>query len=151
MRISDAYRCVAFAAVLGFAGQAFAFDVKSLNADTSPQEALQGGLELYRKGDKSTAFEALNFAAEKGDPIAQWQTAKMLAEGDGVKQDDYKAFELFSEIADAHADDQRVAADVPAQRFRGDARRAVDGPDGSAGSEIEFAGHGRERELQEAG
>jgi TPR repeat protein len=105
MRISDAYRCVAFAAVLGFAGQAFAFDVKSLNADTSPQEALQGGLELYRKGDKSTAFEALNFAAEKGDPIAQWQAAKMLAEGDGVKQDDYKAFELFSEIADAHADD----------------------------------------------
>ena len=29
----------------------------------------------------------------------------MYAEGDGVKRDDYKAFELFSEIADAHADD----------------------------------------------
>ncbi len=114
MRISEVYRGVALVAVLGFAGQALAFDVKSLNADSSPQEALQGGLELYRQGDKTTAFEALNFAAEKGDPIAQWQTAKMLAEGDGVKQDDYKAFELFSEIADAHADD---SPGDPSSRF----------------------------------
>ena len=37
-----------------------------------------------------------------GDP-GYGETAKMLAEGDGVKQDDYKAFELFSEVADAMA------------------------------------------------
>ena len=105
MRICSAYHGVALAAMLGFAGHAFALDAKSINANTSPQEALQAGLDLYKKGQKQSAFEVLNFAAEKGDPVAQWQAAKMLAEGDGVKRDDYKAFEMLSDLADAHADD----------------------------------------------
>jgi TPR repeat protein len=105
MRICNAFSGVALAAVLGFAGHAFALDPKSLNGNTPPQEALQEGLELYKQGQKQSAFEVLNYAAGKGDPVAQWQAAKMLAEGDGVKQDDYKAFEILSDLADAHADD----------------------------------------------
>jgi TPR repeat protein len=38
----------------------------------------------------------------------------MYAEGDGVKRDDFKAFELFSEVADAHADD---SPSEPGARF----------------------------------
>jgi len=105
MRISSAFQSLVAGAVLSFAGQALAFDAKNLNADTPPGEALQFGLTSYKNGDKETAFEALSFAAEKGHPIAQWKLGRMYAEGDGIKQDDYKAFEYFSEIADAHADD----------------------------------------------
>jgi len=106
MRICNASYGVALAAMMvGLAGHAFALDPKSINANTSPQEALQEGLALYKQGQKQSAFDALNFAAEKGDPVAQWQAAKMLAEGDGVKRDDYKAFEMLSDLADAHADD----------------------------------------------
>ena len=78
---------------------------KSLDADTAPAEALKYGLSSYKSGDKETAAEALGFAADKGNPIAQWKLGRMYAEGDGIARDDYKAFELFSEMADAHADD----------------------------------------------
>src|SRR5258708_5320025 len=105
MRICNASFGVALAVVFGLAGHAFALDPKAINPNTSPQEALQEGLELYKQGQKQSAFEILNFAAEKGDPVAQWQAAKMLAEGDGVKRDDFKAFEILSDPADAHAGD----------------------------------------------
>jgi len=103
MQISSALRPVVVCALLGFAGHAFAFDPKS--PDASPAEAFQFGFDAYRQGDKVTAVEALGFAAEKGHPIAQWKLGRMYAEGDGITRDDYKAFEYFSEIADAHADD----------------------------------------------
>jgi TPR repeat protein len=105
MQISSAFQGLIAGVVLGFAGQALAFDAKNLNADTPPGEAFQFGLTSYKAGDKETAVEALSFAADKGHPIAQWKLGRMYAEGDGIKQDDYKAFEYFSEIADAHADD----------------------------------------------
>ena len=43
--------------------------------------------------------------AEGGDPIAQWKLGRMYASGDGVAQDDVRAFEYFSKIANAHAKD----------------------------------------------
>ena len=73
MRICNAYHGIALVGMLAFAGHAFALDPKSINANTSPQEALQEGLDLYKQGQKQSAFDALNFAAEKGDPVAQWQ------------------------------------------------------------------------------
>jgi TPR repeat protein len=105
MRICDAFYGVVIAAGFLAAGQAAAFDAKSLDPATAPRAALQQGLDLYRKGEKATAFEALNFAAEKGDPIAQWKAGQMLADGDGIKQDDVRAYEMFSDLADAHAED----------------------------------------------
>jgi len=114
MRTCNAYRGLVLLAVLGLGGPAVAFDGKTIRPDTPPQEALQQGLDLYRKGEKATAFEALNYAAEKGDPIAQWKAGQMLADGDGVKRDDYKAFEMFSDLADAHAEDN---PGEPSSRF----------------------------------
>ena len=103
MRMYSALCPVVVCAVLGLAGQAYAFDPNS--PDASPAEAFQFGFDAYRQGDKVTAVEALGFAAEKGHPIAQWKLGRMYAEGDGITRDDYKAFEYFSEVADAHADD----------------------------------------------
>lgn len=105
MRTSSAFLLLAAGFAIGIAGQAFAFDVKSLTADTSPGDALKYGLSSYKQGDKESALEALSFAADKGHPIAQWKLGRMYAEGDGIKRDDYKAFEYFSNIAEAHADD----------------------------------------------
>ena len=47
--------------------------------------------------------------AEGGDPIAQWKLGRMYASGDGVAQDDVRAFEYFSKIANAHAKDSPSA------------------------------------------
>jgi len=105
MRISDALLSVTFCAAFGLAGHALAFDGKALSADMAPGQALQLGFDAYRQGDKLTAAEALGYAAAQGHPIAQWKLGRMYAEGDGIDRDDYKAFEYFSEIADAHADD----------------------------------------------
>lgn len=105
MLTCNAFGGVFLAVALGLAGQAAAFEINNMGADTPPGEALKFGLNSYKQGDKTTAFEALNFAAGKGHPIAQWKVGRMYAEGDGVAQDDLKAFEMFSEMADAHADE----------------------------------------------
>jgi TPR repeat protein len=103
MQISSALRPILVCAAFAIAGPSLAFDAQ--NAGSSPSEAFQVGFDAYRQGDKDTAVEALGFAAEKGHPIAQWKLGRMYAEGDGIARDDYKAFEYFSEIANAHADD----------------------------------------------
>lgn len=95
-----------------------AFDPSNPGAETSPAEAFEYGFDAYRQGDKVTALEALGFAAEKGHPIAQWKLGRMYAEGDGITRDDYKAFEYFSEIANAHADDN---PSEPGARYVSDA------------------------------
>lgn len=137
MPISNVLRGVlVVAAVGGFSGGALAFDVNSLTAENAPAEALQYGLHSYKSGDKQSAAEALGFAAEKGNPIAQWKLGRMYAEGDGVDRDDYKAFELFSEMADAHADD---GPNQPNARLVSDAFVALGGyyRDGIPDTDIE--------------
>jgi len=89
-----------------------------LAPDASPIDAFRMGAELYSSGDRQSAFDAFEYAASKGHAIAQWKLGKMYADGDGVPEDDYKAFQMFSEIADQHADDNpytpsaRVVADA---------------------------------------
>ena len=49
------------------------------------------------------SLNSLQYAAEGGHPVAQWKLGRMYADGDGVIQDDLRAFEYFSRIANAHA------------------------------------------------
>src|SRR3569833_974699 len=58
---------------------------------------------------QETSLSALQYAAEGGHPIAQWKLGRMYANGDGVTQDDLRAFEYFSRIANAHAEDSPSA------------------------------------------
>ena len=51
----------------------------------------------------------MGYAAEGGHPVAQWKLGRMYADGDGVIQDDVRAFEYFSRIANAHAEDSPSA------------------------------------------
>jgi TPR repeat protein len=55
------------------------------------------------------SLTSLQYAAEGGHPVAQWKLGRMYADGDGVAQDDLRAFEYFSRIANQHAEDSPSA------------------------------------------
>jgi TPR repeat protein len=57
----------------------------------------------------ASSLSALQNLAEDGDPIAQWKLGRMYADGNGVVQDDLRAFEYFRRIADTHAEDSPSA------------------------------------------
>ena len=111
------------------AAPVFAFDGAPVNAQaslpvSSPAEA--GAAAALRKAVPpaaapihNTALTALQFAAEGGHPIAQWRLGRMYADGNGVAQDDLRAFEYFSRIANAHAEDSPSApqAQIVANAF----------------------------------
>ena len=99
--------------ILGMTVHAGAFDIKNLNANTPPSEALRFGITSYRSGDKTTAVEALSFAAKNGSAGAQWKLGNMYAQGDGVERNDYTAFKLFSDVAAHAADDSQGRRDQP--------------------------------------
>ncbi|MBI5263191.1 MAG: sel1 repeat family protein [Bradyrhizobium sp.] len=110
------------------AAPAFAFDGAPVNQQdaTIPVVSAQpGAAAALRKAVPSaastqqTSLTALQYAAEGGHPIAQWKLGRMYAAGDGVVQDDVRAFEYFSRIANAHAEDSPSApqAQIVANAF----------------------------------
>ncbi len=113
MRISKALACAVVALVTGIAGPAFAVDPPVIGAGTQPADALRTGLNALKAGNVPTALEALRYAADKGLVSARWKLAEMYAAGDGVARDDFKAFQLYSEIANNHADDNPRDAAAP--------------------------------------
>jgi TPR repeat protein len=124
MRTLDALLRVATIGVgLSFgvwAAPAFAFDgtksddaLASAPAET-PMEAFRSGAHWLKAGEKAKGLHSLEWAAKKGHPLAQWKLARMYAAGDGVEQNDLKAFEYYRRIADSHADDN---PNTPQARF----------------------------------
>jgi TPR repeat protein len=77
----------------------------------------------------TTSLTALQYAAEGGHPIAQWRLGRMYADGNGVDQDDLRAFDYFSKIANAHAEDSPSApqAAIVANAFVALGRYYLDG------------------------
>ncbi|HEY4635369.1 MAG TPA: hypothetical protein VIG92_02310, partial [Rhodospirillales bacterium] len=86
----------------------------SPNAAPSPVDAFRTATEALRSGQKRRAVSSLQYAAEHGHGFALWQLGRMYADGDGVKRDDFRAFEYFQKFADSHADDNPA---VPRARF----------------------------------
>jgi hypothetical protein len=95
---------------------ALAFDgtAGSATASLSPTDGLRGGAPAPEVENKSSSLIALQYAAEQGEPVAQWKLGRMYADGDGVPHDDLRAFNYFSEIANSHPDD---APGTPQARF----------------------------------
>ncbi len=115
MRIS---RRIILALILGatpLATQGFAFDGAPVSPDTaipvvSAQPGAPGALKkVIPPSTPDTSLTSLQYAAEGGHPVAQWKLGRMYADGDGVAQDDLRAFEYFSRIANAHAEDSPSA------------------------------------------
>ncbi|HEY1736135.1 MAG TPA: tetratricopeptide repeat protein [Methylovirgula sp.] len=96
------------------ASNAFAFDGSQdasagakvpLTIFKDPQAALRAGLEDFKAGDQRSAIEALKYAAAGGESLARWKLAKMYANGDGVPQDDIKAYDYFAQIVANYNED----------------------------------------------
>jgi hypothetical protein len=106
---------ILFALSLGaapLAAPAVAFDGAPVNQDPIPVVSAQPGAAAALKKAvpaTETSLTALQYAAEGGHPVAQWRLGRMYANGDGVTQDDLRAFEYFSRIANAHAEDSPSA------------------------------------------
>jgi TPR repeat protein len=104
--------CVAFG--LGFSprGGALLQPALAFDGTATPNTALltpNGGshtvLGAPEISEKAKELSALEYAADQGKIGAQWKYGRMLAEGDGVAQNDLRAFEYFSQIANSHADE----------------------------------------------
>lgn len=83
-------------------------DSKSAMASAAPvsaMEAFRSGAHFLKSGEPAKAVNSLEYAAAKGHAVAQWKLGRMYAEGEGVTQNDLKAFEYFRRIADNHAED----------------------------------------------
>jgi exopolysaccharide production negative regulator len=104
-----------FLVIAALAGPAVAFDGAPANQDSTiaVMSGQPGVASAVRKTVPSgssavtppDALTALQYAAEEGHFVAQWKLGRMYAAGDGVAQDDVRAFEYFSRIANAHAED----------------------------------------------
>jgi uncharacterized protein len=113
--------------LLSGAGIALAFDVQEQPPAPSEKktlfssmgDALRAGIKGLSSGDSESAVAGLSFAAREGNVIAQWKLGRMYADGEGVRADDLKAFQYFSQIANAHADESPESpnARVVAQAF----------------------------------
>lgn len=119
MRTSERIGIVAALTVAFFAaGPAVAFEGTSPgNQDgTLPVVAAPTGVAVIKKPvppadipQPPASLTALQYAAEGGHPVAQWKLGRMYAKGDGVAQDDLRAYDYFSKIANAHAEDSPSA------------------------------------------
>lgn len=98
--------------VLAFDGQTSA--AGPINpSDLSPNEALRAGARQYYSGDKTGALNTLQYAAENGQAMAAWKLGDMYAKGDGVPEDDYRAFQYYSQIVREHGEDRPDAPEAP--------------------------------------
>ena len=111
-------RRIIFALILGAAPVAvpgFAFDGAPAMPDAAiPVVTAQSGAAAALKkavppASSPPSLTSLQYAAEGGHPVAQWKLGRMYADGDGVTQDDLRAFEYFSRIANQHAEDSPSA------------------------------------------
>jgi TPR repeat protein len=96
--------------------QAFAFDgtTSPSTAALSPTDGLRPGARVPATVEQTKALTALQYAADQGQPVAQWKLGRMYAEGNGVPHDDLRAFDYFSQIANTHPDE---APGTPQARF----------------------------------
>jgi uncharacterized protein len=99
---------VAVVGVLGLGvvdGPVSAFD-GSTSASLAPNDGLPGAADgATDSPDKAKSFTALQYAADQGHLAAQWKVGRMYAAGEGVAQDDQRAFVYFSQIANTHPDE----------------------------------------------
>ena len=116
MRIS---RGIILALILGatpVAAPLFAFDGAPATSQDAAMPLVTGQAGAVTTSKKAippsapdTSLTSLQYAAEEGHPVAQWKLGKMYADGVGVTQNDLRAFEYFSRIANAHAEDSPSA------------------------------------------
>jgi TPR repeat protein len=94
-------------------GPALAFDGSTSDPSekipknfTDPGQALRSGLDDLKAGNTDAAAAALTYAADSGQGLAQWKLGEMYADGQGVPQDDLKAYHYFNQLVENYDEDQ---------------------------------------------
>jgi len=90
-----------------------ALGAPDLHSPLSSFQAFQSGAKALRDGDTKAGLSALEYAATNGHLIAAWKLGRMYADGDGVKQNNLRAFEYFRTVADGHADEAADTTQAP--------------------------------------
>jgi len=72
----------------------------------SAQQALRAGLDDLQAGDAVSSVEALTYAAEGGQLLAQWKLGRMYSRGEGVPHDDLKAYHYFDALIANYNEDE---------------------------------------------
>jgi hypothetical protein len=134
MRVSDHIRVALAVGAVMFATPGLAFEGNAVNGSETalPVVGQPNGAGAVKKGVQTSAppsLSSLQYAAEEGQAIAQWQLGNMYANGNGVGRDDLRAFNYFSRIANAHAEDNPSApqAAIVANAFVALGRYYLDG------------------------
>ena len=81
---------------------------------SSVEQALQAGVQDLMAGDAQSSVQALTYAAEGGQPLAQWKLGRMYARGEGVPRDDAKAYDYFERLVESYNEDDPDRPDIAA-------------------------------------
>jgi len=81
---------------------------------SSAKEALRAGVHDLLAGDAQSSVEALTYAAEGGQALAQWKLGRMYARGEGVPRDDTKAYSYFERLVESYNEDDPDRPDIAA-------------------------------------
>jgi hypothetical protein len=94
---------------------AYALDAKATTkpADASPDEIFRSANKTWRSGDTTNAIKLFEEAADLGHPGALWVLGEHYRHGEGVPVNNTKAFQIFNEIANTHADDSPNSPQAP--------------------------------------
>jgi TPR repeat protein len=92
-----------------------ALDAKATTkpADVTPDEIFRSANKTWRSGDTTSAIKLFEEAADLGHPGALWVLGEHYRHGEGVAPNDMKAFQIFNEIANSHADDSPNSPQAP--------------------------------------
>lgn len=87
-----------------FADQAAAFDPQKVFKEDKPstKKLFKFYLTKKKQGKNEEAIDVLQYAADQGNPTAQWKLGKMYESGDLVGRDPARAFNFYKQIADAY-------------------------------------------------
>jgi len=125
MRLISGIACVMGVGLglgLGLGG-ALAFDGTQTPVETQPSTMSPvEGFKQSTEQQKQKALEDLQRDAAKGHVAPMWWLARMYAAGEGVPQDDHRAFLYFLQIANANAE---IPKEDPRARFVASAFVAV--------------------------
>jgi len=81
---------------------------------TSVEQAFQAGVQDLAAGDAQSSVKALTYAADGGQPLAQWKLGRMYARGEGVPRDDVKAYAYFERLVESYNEDDPDRPDIAA-------------------------------------
>jgi hypothetical protein len=82
------------------------------SADVSPEALFRTGKKLHYANETDAAVSELERAAAGGHAGALYLLGRIYRNGEGVPQDDYKAFQFFYRILTTHAEDPPGTSDA---------------------------------------